>query len=163
MIRSIDTIIPQVLTAKGKADMVLKYSTVLFVTLPVAFYIGCYVGGIEGVAVAWIIAYPVLVLILFYFGFKSLCIHPFVYMKNLEPQFKGTLIMSISIFAISSLSRRVLPESYLTNLIISSIVGILVYFLYFYWWNRSELLEIWNTLKDLKAQQRHVEVQDVSV
>jgi len=61
-IRSVQVIMPPLLSAVGRTDLVLRYNVVNAIALPVAFAAGCYFGGLVGVGVAWTTVYPVLVL-----------------------------------------------------------------------------------------------------
>jgi O-antigen/teichoic acid export membrane protein len=72
LLRSVDVIIPQVLVARGRATLIFKYTTLLMCVLPASFAAGCYLGGINGVAYAWMLAYPPLSACLMFFGLREL-------------------------------------------------------------------------------------------
>ncbi len=61
-IRSVQVIMPPLLSAVGRTDLVLRYNVINAVALPVAFAAGCHLGGLIGVGVAWTTVYPLLVI-----------------------------------------------------------------------------------------------------
>ncbi|MGL4555329.1 MAG: hypothetical protein ACRC33_29530, partial [Gemmataceae bacterium] len=50
--------------AVGRPDVMLKYTAVCVVVLPVAFTVGGTLGGLEGVCLAWLLVYPLTVVVL---------------------------------------------------------------------------------------------------
>lgn len=71
VLRAVLPILPQVLNALGYSRLVFVYACVLSVVLPVAFLIGA-MSGFEGVAWAWLIAYPPASLVLVVFTARLL-------------------------------------------------------------------------------------------
>ena len=71
LIRAVAPLIPQLLNAVGQARRNFVYSAACAVVLPTSFVVGAQF-GIEGVVVAWLIAYPLVVMILFHFGARVL-------------------------------------------------------------------------------------------
>lgn len=71
VIRAVLPILPSVLNAVGQARAAFIYSLVLTVVLPVSFLIGA-LSGFEGVAWAWLIAYPPASLVLVAFTARIL-------------------------------------------------------------------------------------------
>jgi PST family polysaccharide transporter len=59
-IRSVQVIMPPLLSAVGRTDLVLRYNVVNAIALPAAFAAGCHFGGLAGVGAAWVTIYPVL-------------------------------------------------------------------------------------------------------
>lgn len=71
ILRTVSPLIPQLLNAVGQAKLNFFYSLSNAIIMPIAFLIGAQFGLI-GVGWAWVIGYPLVVLLLFYFGAKSL-------------------------------------------------------------------------------------------
>jgi len=71
LIRSVAPLVPQLLNAVGRARLNFFYSLSCSVLMPIAFLVGS-AFSITGVAVAWLVAYPIVVMILFYFGSRAL-------------------------------------------------------------------------------------------
>lgn len=71
ILRTIAPIIPQLLNALGEARLNFYYSLSNALIMPVAFIIGAKYGLI-GVGWSWVIAFPVVVSVLFYFGSRKL-------------------------------------------------------------------------------------------
>ena len=68
LVRCVSPLVPQLLNAVGQARLNFVFNAAGAVALPVAFLVGAEVGGPMGVAWAWGIAYPLLVMVLFVFG-----------------------------------------------------------------------------------------------
>jgi O-antigen/teichoic acid export membrane protein len=56
--KSITPVTNNMLSGLGRTDMPFKFSMLNLVTLFPAFLVGCYFGGLRGVYLAWIIAFP---------------------------------------------------------------------------------------------------------
>lgn len=69
--RAVSPLVPQLLNAVGKAKLNFYYSLSNAFIMPLAFLIGAQYSLI-GVGWAWVIGYPVVVLLLFYFGSRTL-------------------------------------------------------------------------------------------
>ena len=71
ILRTISPIIPQLLNALGEARLNFYYSLSNAIIMPLAFLIGTNYGLI-GVGWSWVIAFPIVVSVLFYFGSREL-------------------------------------------------------------------------------------------
>lgn len=69
--RSVAALIPQLLNAVGQARLNFFYAIFSSVLMPVAFFIGGQV-SLTGVAWAWVVAYPLVVVVLLYFSARVL-------------------------------------------------------------------------------------------
>lgn len=67
VVRCVSPLVPQLLNAAGQSANNFRYSLVTAILMPVAFFVGSFF-GVEGVVWAWVIAYPVVVLVLFHFA-----------------------------------------------------------------------------------------------
>jgi teichuronic acid exporter len=61
-IRSVQVIMPPLLSAVGRTDLLLRYNVVNAIVLPLAFTGGCYFGRLVGVGLVWTTVYPLLVI-----------------------------------------------------------------------------------------------------
>jgi O-antigen/teichoic acid export membrane protein len=148
IIRSVDIVIPQVLVSQGRADEVLRYSTLLFFILPSSFFAGCYWGGMQGVAYAWLMAYPLLVSVLFRCGFRAMGLSAREYAVNMLPQTIGTVIMCALLFGMKIAGA--MPGMGLTRLIFLSLVGVFIYLAYLLSFHKGQVLEVVEILKSLR-------------
>lgn len=98
VVKSVDTIIPNMLMARGRADVLLKYNVAILLLLPSAFLLGAQY-GLLGVAYAWLIAYPVLLLFLYRTGLAEVGLSMSDYLKNLAPAFLAAGAMGTGIAA----------------------------------------------------------------
>ena len=141
MIKSIDVIIPQMLLARGRANAMLKYSTAVVFTLPLAFFIGTF-NGINGVAFAWMFTYPILFFILLFFSLKEIDLSLKAYFDNVFPQFVGSCIMGCIMWILQRLGRHYMNGESVGGLLFSIAGGLIVYSLCMYWQQPAEMQEI---------------------
>lgn len=71
ILRTVAPLVPQLLNAVGQAKLNFYYSLSNAIIMPIAFLVGAQF-GLEGVGWAWVLGYPVVVSLLFYFGSKNL-------------------------------------------------------------------------------------------
>ncbi len=60
MIRSVATLLPPVLMARYRANFLFGYNASLLIVMPLAFFVGATWLGALGVAMAWVVVYPLL-------------------------------------------------------------------------------------------------------
>ena len=90
--RSIVALLPKVLTATGNVRYVMWNDLAALLILPVAFYIGSYRGTV-GIAWAWVVAYPFVVLPLYYKTFQAIGMQTGEYFRALRPALNGMIAM----------------------------------------------------------------------
>jgi PST family polysaccharide transporter len=61
-IRSVDVLFPSVLMARYRAKFLFFYSLALLGVMPLAFWVGAAQWGAMGVAMAWVVVYPIIML-----------------------------------------------------------------------------------------------------
>lgn len=71
LLRSVSALVPQLLNAVGQARLNFFYSLANSILMPIAFLIGAQF-SLNGVAWAWVVAFPLAVMLLFYFGARAL-------------------------------------------------------------------------------------------
>lgn len=102
ILRTINAIIPPLLTARGRNDLLLKYSITSAILLPVSFLIGVQF-GINGVVYAWIIVYPFLTAYILMLTLKEINLPLAEYVKNLAPSIKASASMVIAVMLFQSI------------------------------------------------------------
>lgn len=81
ILRTVSPLVPQLLNAVGKAKLNFYYSLSNAIIMPLAFLVGAQF-GLQGVGWAWVLGYPVVVSLLFYFGSKNLEVSIFEFLKR---------------------------------------------------------------------------------
>jgi O-antigen/teichoic acid export membrane protein len=71
VLRTVSPLVPQLLNAVGEAKLNFYYSLSNAIIMPLAFLVGAQF-GLLGVGWSWVIGYPLVVLLLFYFGSKKI-------------------------------------------------------------------------------------------
>jgi teichuronic acid exporter len=90
--RSIVALLPKVLTAVGNVRYVMWNDLAALLILPLAFYIGSHRGTV-GIAWAWVVAYPFIILPLYRKTFQAIDMKPGEYFRALRPALNGTIAM----------------------------------------------------------------------
>ena len=95
-VRSVSTLPPQIMTAKGRPDLTRRANTFAVVVLPLCFVLGTH-WGIVGVAAGWVVGYPLTVMAFtFPYTFRLLELSAPRYLRALWPAVSGTLVMAIA-------------------------------------------------------------------
>jgi lipopolysaccharide exporter len=58
LVRSVSVLLPSVLLARGRANFLFCYNLALFGVMPLVFWLGASWSGAWGVAVGWLVVYP---------------------------------------------------------------------------------------------------------
>jgi O-antigen/teichoic acid export membrane protein len=122
--RSVTTILPNLLTAIGDARFVMRATIGSAILMPIAFLIGAR-WGTNGIAAAWVVAYPPIMVPMYYRVFRKTGMQLKEYVSVLMPALSASAIMAVVVL----LTRSVLPDGshplpYLLSLIV---VGALSY------------------------------------
>lgn len=84
LLRSVSALVPQLLNAVGEARLNFFYSLANSVLMPAAFLVGAQF-SLNGVAWAWVTAFPMAVMLLFYFGACALKMPLFTVLGRIVP------------------------------------------------------------------------------
>lgn len=98
-LRSIDTVTPQVLIYTGHSRQSMWYTVLAAVVLPVLFLFGAR-WGVSGVAIVWIVAYPLVVSPIYRLVFRILGLSPRAYLRAIWPAASGTALMAVAVLAV---------------------------------------------------------------
>ena len=148
MIKSLDQVIPTVLFAIGKPNIVLRYNFLSLLIIPISFIIGCQY-GINGVAYALVFTYPVLSLYYFFQVLTELQVSVSQYIRNLVPSITASSFMVIIVIVFQKGSVFIYDNMYF-NLIGSCSVGVIGYFIFLTFCYKdvvNETLDIYYTLR----------------
>lgn len=108
-IRSVSTLFPQILVALGRTKRNMQFNLVAVVVMPAAFLIGSR-WGTTGVAMGWIVGYPLIALPLFMRSVFRLIDMPVSdYLRALWPAISGTLVMSGAVIGLRVALADALP------------------------------------------------------
>ena len=122
--RSVYTILPKVLTAIGDAGFVMWTTISAAIIMPIAFLVGSR-WGTNGIATAWIVAFPPLMVPMYNRVFQKTGMRLKEYVSVLMPALSASAIMA----AVVLLMRSVMPagSSQLLCLLLISAIGALSY------------------------------------
>ncbi len=104
-VRSVSTILPNLLTAIGDASFVMWATVASAVAMPVAFLIGSR-WGTDGIAAAWVLAYPPVIAPMFYRVFRKTGMKVWDYVSAVFPALNASAIMAAAVL----LTRSAMPS-----------------------------------------------------
>lgn len=123
-LRSIAALLPKVLTAVGNPRYVMWNDLRAIAIMGPAFYAGSR-WSISGVAWAWVVAYPFVLLPLYRKTFSTIEMNAGEYLRCLRPALEGTLVMVCAVTAL----KYMLPHSQLPilRLVLEIVTGMISY------------------------------------
>lgn len=122
--RTINTILPQVLTVIGETKFGMRNGIFAVILMPTAFLIGSH-WGMAGVACGWLVAYPLVAIPVYVVLFRRIELHPRQYLEAIWPALTAALVMSVAVIAV----RWALPSGWspVARLIPQAAIGAAVY------------------------------------
>jgi teichuronic acid exporter len=147
-LRSITTLHPQILTSVGRSRDQMRYSLLALAVLPPLFFVGGKLGGPAGVAWAWIIGYPLVMIPPYRAVLEITGISLGEYLSSLWPATLGSLAMAAAVLGVSEL----LPERLgpAERLIVESMTGAVVYAALMLSLHRQRVKVLLSVFKQLK-------------
>jgi teichuronic acid exporter len=147
-LRSITTLHPQILTAVGRSRDQMRYSLLALAVLPPMFFVGGKLGGASGVAWAWIIGYPLVMIPPFRAVFQITGITLGAYLSSLWPALLCSAGMAAAVLGVG----RLLPEDRgpAEILVVESVLGAVVYAGLMFGLHRKRVHVLLSVLKQLK-------------
>lgn len=146
--RSITLLFPQVLQAVGRSRTQMRLSILALLVLPPMFYGGARFFGVGGVAWAWIVGYPLVMLPAFRVVFEVTGIRAADYLATLWPAILGSGIMAASVLLVQEKVTYNLTD--LSALALESATGAVVYGLFLLLMQRHRLRVFRNMLGELR-------------
>jgi PST family polysaccharide transporter len=98
-VRSLTPLIPVVLNVIGESRFNMWSSIAMALVLPVGFYIGSHWGN-AGIAAAWMIAYPIAALPMYWRAFRKIEMPWLDYIRVLAPSAVGSLLMAVVVLTL---------------------------------------------------------------
>ena len=116
----------------------VKYTTASSICLPVSFFIGAQF-SIFGVIAAWLLVYPMLYLLLYYYCHRELQFSVGAYLESMKPAFITTLVMATAVIV----SNHYFPiEDIVLRLIVTIVEGVVFYAAAFFLLFRGQVDEV---------------------
>lgn len=152
-IRSIAIILPSLLAAMGHSQQLLIYNGACSLVFPIIFFLAAHWHGLQGVAWAWVLTYPLFLLLLIYLGREIVPLRAIDYIGPLVGPTLITLTMAAAVYAVAYA-----PLADRDLLIAQIATGILVYgTLALLWlWRHGQLRRISDALaQQLRGARSH--------
>ena len=105
--RSIVTILPVVLMVTGEARFAARVNMAAAIAMPIGFGVGAWLGGIVGLATAWLVLYPFVTIPLYQRVFQQIDMSPAEYFRAVWPSVASTALMALAVVA----SRWAMPDA----------------------------------------------------
>jgi O-antigen/teichoic acid export membrane protein len=147
IMKSMFITLPPLLYSKGKANIMLKYSFLCGLIMPLAFYAGAKF-GINGVAIAWVIVYPFMFFYLLRLVLREINLSIYDYIANISHTLMGTVFIAamVVIFQYSASANGYV------QLIGSCLAGLLSYSIFLIFVSKETVSEFKNILYSLRTR-----------
>ena len=156
-LKSVSTTLPILLNAKGKPYIVVRFNVISIFVLPASFLFGINY-GINGVAIAWVAVYPLLLVYLYWYGLKEIELSFYGYIKNIIPSLAGSAFMACVVGVFQLSNGRLYGENMYLELIGSCFLGMISYFLYLFAFHRETITEVLSVFNSLRVANQKTEV-----
>jgi len=123
-VRSVATILPNLLTAVGHVGFVMRATVGAAITMPIAFLIGSR-WGTNGIAAAWVIAYPLIMIPMYYKALSITGLSVKEHVSVVMPALSASAIMAVVLIVARSMLAT--GAHSLINLALLVIIGVLSY------------------------------------
>jgi PST family polysaccharide transporter len=150
-VRSLTTFLPNLLTAIGDAVFVMWVMVGSAIAMPIAFMIGSH-WGTTGIAAAWLVAYPIIIVPLYYRIFQKTGMTAKEYVLILLPSLSASIIMATFLFGIRAVTPSKLPP--LLALSLLALGGALIYCGSLYAFHRERVGHLIRTIKAMLKRDR---------
>ena len=100
-LRAVITVVPNALLAVGEARFLMYHGIGCAITFPIAFILGTRMGGISGLAAAWLVVYPLSVVPLLWRTFQRL-LSPGDYVRAMLPALHGVAVMTAVVLGVGA-------------------------------------------------------------
>lgn len=137
--RSTHPIITSVAAMIGLSHLSARISIVTAIVMPLGFLIGGY-WGIGGVAVAWLIVYPILALPYYYVLFRRINMGAIEYLRAFWPAMSSTVLMAAVIYGVQQYFLSHWPVA--LRLTAEILVGVLSYSMFLIVFHRKHVVAL---------------------
>lgn len=142
--RSVVTMLPQILLAIGESKLISRMGVAFVLVMPSAFWVGSGWGTV-GIAVAWLVAYPLLTVPYFRTIFRRLELPLTDYLRAWRPAVLGTAAMVVPIVGLGALVSS--ERSPVVALVTKVAVGAVAYGAVALWPQRERLRGLYQTMR----------------
>ncbi len=148
--RSVEALLPKLLTAVGNARFVMRVELSALVVMPISFYFGSH-WGIAGVAFAWL-SYPLVTAPLYWKTLKTIEMSALEYFSAVRPGLDGVVAMTLGVV----LLKFELPASapLLFRLILEIVTGAAIYLGTVFLLHRERALSFLRIVKRMRMSRR---------
>jgi O-antigen/teichoic acid export membrane protein len=145
--RTIQTIIPQVVIALGDTRFLMHNGILAIVVMPAAFLIGTR-WGLAGVGWAWMIAYPIVAAPMYVKLYRMIDLRAGPYLRSIWPATSAALSMSAAVLGV----RAFLPAELATaaRLAIQVAAGGLTYVGTIWFLHRGRVRAVWSAMSAIR-------------
>jgi teichuronic acid exporter len=133
LVRSVEVLLPPVLFARYRTSFVFWWTISLLVVMPFVFWFGALRLGALGVALAWLLAYPVLMFRMAQEGMDELGLRWKVLWEGLQPILAAAAIMAGVVLLLRMGMAADDGGHRVVRLVVCCVIGALVYGLGIYW------------------------------
>jgi O-antigen/teichoic acid export membrane protein len=147
--RSLAAILSPMLVAIGEAKRNLQLTLLATAVLPVLFYIGTRWGA-AGVAMAWIVGFPIVSAPMYSFVFRRIGMTLGSYLRALWPAASGTLAMAVAVLLVRWLAPVTWPLAWRFGLEVGA--GAVIYPAVIWWLFRSRIEAFRRILRDARSR-----------
>jgi O-antigen/teichoic acid export membrane protein len=145
VIRSVAVLLTPVLMARYRARFLFGYNVTLLLVMPPAFWVGAAWGAAIGVALAWILVYPILMTRLAHEAFREVGLSWRDLWPELRSPIAAALLMAVAVLAVQWASPILGASPPAARLAVSILIGLTTYgacFIGFGGAVRNEILEV---------------------
>jgi len=145
--RTIQTIIPQVVIALGDTRFLMHNGILAIVVMPAAFLIGTH-WGLAGVGWAWMIAYPIVAAPMYVKLYRMIDLRAGPYLRSIWPATSAALLMSLVVLVV----RVFLPAdlAIAARLAVQVVAGGLIYAGTIWFLHRRRVLAVWSAMNAIR-------------
>jgi O-antigen/teichoic acid export membrane protein len=132
-IHSLEVLLPPVLAARYLLAFQFRWTVALILVMPVPFIIGALWLGALGVAFAWILVYPIMILIMARKVFYELHITMAAAFKEVRPMLGAAGAMAVVMLLVLWTLPNATPLDHLLRLVVATLIGAMTYGTALFW------------------------------
>lgn len=153
--RSLATLLPNLLTSIGDTRFVMWFTAGSAILMPIAFFAGSH-WGINGIAAAWMMAYPVILVPLYIRTFHKTQMRLKDYLYAVLPALSASATMTICVLATRFVFFHAMHP--LSNLLLTISVGVATYLGALFVFHRDRVARLVRIIKSLGKGDIRIEV-----
>ena len=144
-LRSVVTLLPQVLTAIGEARWSARVGMMFVAVMPLAFLIGSRWGAV-GIATAWLLVYPILTIPYYWRLFRCLELSPRAYFGAIWVPLRGGILMALAVLLVGGR----LPADWPLAVVLGSkiLIGAVAYAAFGVWPARERIRGLYRAIRE---------------